>query len=153
MPKGVAAWMPTLGSRPADLRLGYTLIEVVVAVAIAASVIALSVPSMIRSVERSQERQVIAGVISALYSMRAQTVLDNRDVDSVAIAARLRDILPEGWVLRVAEEFHVSRTGFCLGGNIQLETPRARMVSVRPLPKFPCSLSATAEQAVDSTIQ
>lgn len=142
--KGAAAPMPILGLRRSPLRSGYTLIEVVVAVAIAASVIALSAPALIRSIERSHERQVIAGVISTLYDLRAQSVFDSRDMDSEAVTANLQDALPQGWALRVPEAFRLSRAGFCTGGDIQLETPRARVVKVSPRPQVPCSLAVEA---------
>ncbi|MGY6628144.1 MAG: prepilin-type N-terminal cleavage/methylation domain-containing protein [Oceanicaulis sp.] len=136
--------MPISVSRRLLLRSGYTLIEVVVAVAIAASVIALSAPSLIRSIERSQERQIIAGVISTLNDMRAQSVLDSRDMNSETVTANLQDALPEGWVLRVPEGFQLSRAGFCTGGEIQLETPRARVVVLNQRPLTPCMLAAEA---------
>ena len=143
MRKEVAAWMPTSEYSRAGFRSGYTLIEVVIAVAIAASVIAMSAPSMIRAVERSQERQVLASVISRLDDMRAQSVLDSRDMHSVAVAADLQTHLPDGWELHVPEDFVLSRKGFC-SGEIQLETPHARVVAVSSPRKLPCSFSADA---------
>lgn len=136
--------MPISESRRPSLRPGYTLIEVVIAVAIAASVIALSAPSLIRSIERAQERQTIAGVISTLNDLRAQSVLDSRDMDSETVTANLRVALPEGWILRVPDAFQLSRAGFCTGGDIQLETPRARVVVLNQRPQSPCTLAAEA---------
>ncbi len=142
MRKGAQAPMPISVARRTSLRSGYTLIEVVIAVAIAATVIALSAPSLIRSIERAQERQIIAGVISTVNDLRAQSVLDSRDMDSETLTANLRDVLPEGWVLRVPEGFQLSRAGFCTGGEIRLETPRARVVVLNPRPQTPCTLAA-----------
>lgn len=136
--------MPISDSRRPALRAGYTLIEVVIAVAIAASVIALSAPSLIRSIERAQERQIIAGVISTLNDLRAQSVLDSRDMDSETVTASLQDVLPDGWAVRVPDEFQLSRAGFCTGGDIRLETPRARMVMLSQRPQTPCALTAEA---------
>lgn len=129
-------------SREALRRPGYTLIEVVVAVAIAATVVAISAPSFIRSIERAQERNSVGEFILALQEARARAVLDTREFDAGSLADLLQDDLPQGWQLRIPEEFSLSRGGFCSGGVIQLETPRGRVVVLEVEPDTPCTMRA-----------
>lgn len=123
-------------------RPGYTLIEVVVAVAIAATVVAVSAPAFIRSIERAQERSTVGEFILAMQDLRAEAVLDTRNLDSGTLRTRLGETLPEGWSLNLPDGFILSRGGFCTGGTIQLETPRARIVELEVEPDTPCTLRA-----------
>lgn len=112
-------------------RHGYSLIEVVVALAIAALSVSLATPSILRMIDGWQDRSVVRELIRDMGNLRAEAALARTGQAGTAIQAELSASLPSGWQLHVSDGFEIRPAGLCTAGQLQLVSPRGRVVALQ----------------------
>ena len=141
----------------ASLRLGFTLLELLVVLALLGLATAIAMPNLERlyaSATRASERDYVLDQIAAVgreaaLNGRAYVVFGNAQPPGAADAARYPEYetyvvdVPEGWRLQLDRPLVVRANGVCLGAALTLSHAEERAVRVELAPPY-CRVDADA---------
>lgn len=117
---------PELSKRLASVRVGYSLLEVLIVVALLGLAVSISGPSLGRMVERQQAQQTLRAGAAALSELRIDAFVSGTDRSSAAVKTHLDAALSPGWTSDVPGELAFRRSGYCHGGEIRIFEPDGR---------------------------
>ncbi len=132
-------------------RLGFTLIEVLIALSIIAMVAAVAVPSLARRLDLAfsdadlQQAQASAKLLPA----RVATLGIDLTLDAAALAKPLPDgypplDIPRGWETKVETPARLSRSGTCEAGSLVLLEPTEGRRWRFEVARLTCAVGVTA---------
>ena len=116
-----------LGRALSRTQAGYSLLEVIVVVAILGVATTLSGPSISRMIAGQQARQVVRAVVTEFGATRAEAYIQSQPWDAEALASRLTESAPEGWLVAVDDAVTLSASGYCSPGQITIQGPSGRI--------------------------